>query len=70
MNQTAAIQKSGILKMFATIDLGCQKVGIFGLLVKLDALLKPGERIEIYRAITCDPHTVPRRAGAAGAEGK
>jgi hypothetical protein len=64
----AAIQKSGILKMFPTIDLDTQKVGIFGRLVKLDALLKPGDRIEIYRAITCDPQTVPRRDGVGGDE--
>lgn len=64
----AAIQKSGILKMFPTIDLGIQKVGIFGRLVKLDATLKPGDRIEIYRAITCDPQTVPRRDGVGGDE--
>ena len=64
----AAIQKSGILKMFPTIDLGTQKVGIFGRLVKLDASLKPGDHIEIYRAITCDPQTVPRRDGVGGDE--
>jgi putative ubiquitin-RnfH superfamily antitoxin RatB of RatAB toxin-antitoxin module len=64
----AAIQKSGILRMFPTIDLGTQKVGIFGRLVKLDAPLKPGDRIEIYRAITCDPQTVPRRDGVGGDE--
>jgi putative ubiquitin-RnfH superfamily antitoxin RatB of RatAB toxin-antitoxin module len=64
----AAIQKSGILKMFPTIDLDTQKVGIFGRLVKLDALLKPGDRIEIYRAITCDPQTVPRRDGVGSDE--
>lgn len=64
----AAIEKSGILRMFATIDLAVQKVGVFGKLVKLDAALRPGDRIEIYRPITCDPQTVPRRDGA-GDEG-
>jgi len=59
----AAIDKSGILRMFPTIDLQTQKVGVFGKLVKLDAVLKPGDRVEIYRAITCDPQTVPRRDG-------
>ena len=58
-----AIEKSGILRMFPTIDLGTQKVGVFGRLVKLDAALKPGDRVEIYRPITCDPQTVPRRDG-------
>ncbi len=61
-----AIEKSGVLRMFPDIDLAVQKVGIFGRLVKLDALLRPGDRVEIYRAITCDPQTVPRRDGVAG----
>jgi len=61
-----AIEKSGILRMFPTIDLTMQKVGVFGKLVKLDAPLKPGDRVEIYRAITCDPQTVPRRDGVGG----
>ena len=64
----AAIEKSGILRMFPTIDLGTQKVGVFGKLVKLDAPLRPGDRVEIYRPITCDPQTVPRRDGAGSDE--
>jgi putative ubiquitin-RnfH superfamily antitoxin RatB of RatAB toxin-antitoxin module len=58
-----AIDRSGILKSFPTIDLQTQKVGVFGRLVKLDTGLRPGDRVEIYRAITCDPQTVPRRDG-------
>ncbi|WP_310452189.1 RnfH family protein [Sulfuritalea sp.] len=64
----AAIEKSGILRMFPTIDLATQKVGVFGKLVKLDAPLRPGDRVEIYRPITCDPQTVPRRDGAGSDE--
>jgi putative ubiquitin-RnfH superfamily antitoxin RatB of RatAB toxin-antitoxin module len=56
-----AIERSGILKQFPHIDLTAQKVGVFGRLVKLDAALKPGDRIEIYRGIIADPETVPRR---------
>lgn len=56
-----AIQRSGILKQFPDVDLSVQKVGVFGKLVKLDAALKPGDRVEIYRAITADPATVPRK---------
>ena len=59
-----AIRRSGILKSFPQIDLAAQKVGVFGRLVKLDAPLRAGDRVEIYRAITCDPQTVPRRDGA------
>lgn len=56
-----AIERSGILKQFPHIDLARQKVGVFGRLVKLDASLKPGDRIEIYRVIIADPETVPRK---------
>lgn len=60
-NVQQAIERSGILKQFPHIDLATQKVGVFGRLVKLEAALKPGDRIEIYRPITADPETVPRR---------
>lgn len=63
-----AIEKSGILRMFPGIDLSTQKVGIFGRLVKLDAVLRAGDRVEIYRPITCDPQTVPRRDGVGGGD--
>ncbi len=56
-----AIIKSGLLRQFPELDLTERAVGVFGKLVKLDAALQPGDRIEIYRPITADPATVPRR---------
>ncbi len=56
-----AIKQSGILQKFPAIDLASYKVGIFGKAAELDAPLKPGDRVEIYRPITADPATVPRR---------
>ena len=56
-----AIEQSGILQKFPAIDLDHYKIGIFGKVAELDAMLKPGDRVEIYRAITADPATVPRR---------
>ena len=56
-----AIERSGILRQFPEIDLATQKVGVFGKLARLDAALKPGDRVEIYRGIIADPTTVPRR---------
>lgn len=56
-----AIIQSGLLRQFPDIDLTERAVGVFGKLVKLDAALQPGDRIEIYRPITADPATVPRR---------
>lgn len=57
----SAIDQSGVLKIFPNIDLQTQKVGVFGRLTKLDAPLKSGDRIEIYRPVICDPKTVARR---------
>lgn len=59
-----AIERSGVLKQFPQIDLTAQKVGIYSKVVKLDAPLRAGDRVEIYRPITCDPQTVPRRDSA------
>lgn len=58
-----AIDVSGILGIHPAIDLSRQRVGVFGKAVKLDAPLRAGDRVEIYRAITCDPLSVPRRPG-------
>lgn len=56
-----AIERSGILALYPQIDLAKQKVGVFGKATKLDATLKAGDRVEIYRPVTIDPKTVPRR---------
>ena len=56
-----AIARSGILRQFPEIDLEIHQVGVFGKLARLDAGLKPGDRVEIYRGIIADPATVPRR---------
>ncbi len=56
-----AIVLSGVLQQYPQIDLTTQKVGIFGKLTKLDAPIKEGDRVEIYRKITADPQQVQRR---------
>lgn len=56
-----AVEMSGVLEKVPFLDLETNKVGIFGKFAKPDATLKPGDRVEIYRAITADPLTVPRR---------
>lgn len=56
-----AIILSGVLQQYPQIDLTTQKVGIFGKLTKLDAPIKEGDRVEIYRKITADPQQVQRR---------
>ena len=54
--------------MLPHIDLAAQKVGVFGKIVKLETALRPADRVEIYRPITCDPQTVPRRDGVGDDE--
>ena len=56
-----AIELSGVLKRYPNIDLETQKVGVFGKFAKLDAPIKEGDRVEIYRKITADPQQVQRR---------
>ena len=56
-----AIEQSGLLKQCPEIDLDQSKVGLFGKLTKLDAVLEEGVRIEVYRPITADPESVERR---------
>jgi len=55
------IECSGLLNQFPEIDLDSQKVGVFGKLTKLNAMVKEHDRVEIYRDITADPETVERR---------
>ena len=61
-----AIIKSGILRQFPEIDLTERQVGIFGKLAKLDASLKPGDRVEIYRPLIADPKEVRKQRAAEG----
>lgn len=60
------IEKSGIMKQFPEINLETQKVGVFGKITALDAVVEEGARVEIYRPMTADPKTVKRRAKPEG----
>jgi putative ubiquitin-RnfH superfamily antitoxin RatB of RatAB toxin-antitoxin module len=59
-----AIERSGILGRFPEIDLTQCRVGIYGKLSSLDAVLRPGDRIEIYRPLQADPKEVRRQRAA------
>ena len=56
-----AIKQSKILMQFPEVNLDELRVGIYGKFCKLDSKLNEGDRVEIYRPITADPLTVPRR---------
>lgn len=55
-----AIVRSKICEHFPEINLQTMEVGVFGRRVKLDALLKAGDRIEIYRPLIIDPKEARR----------
>lgn len=56
-----AVTQSGILQRFPQIDPAGRKLGIFGQPVSPDAVLKDGDRVEIYRPLAADPKEVRRR---------
>ncbi|KXU86445.1 RnfH family protein [Paraburkholderia monticola] len=56
-----AIEASGILQRFPSIDLNTQKVGVFGKLKPLDTVLADHDRVEIYRPLLVDPKVSRQR---------
>lgn len=61
-----AIGRSGILRRFPEIDLKVNRVGIFSKLAKLDQVLEPGDRVEIYRTLIADPKEARKQRAARG----
>ena len=49
-----AIALSGIINVFPEIDLSVNKLGIFGKRVNAETVLKPLDRVEIYRPLIAD----------------
>lgn len=61
-----AIVQSQIQERFPEIQLKTAKVGVFGKLSKLSALLRAGDRVEIYRPLLADPKEVRKKRAAEG----
>lgn len=61
-----AVERSGILRRFPEIDLGTNKLGIFGKLAKPDQVLESGDRVEIYRPLIADPKEARKKRAAEG----
>ncbi len=61
-----AIRSSGILEEHPEIDLSKNKVGVFGKAAKLDAVLYPGDRVEIYRPLIADPKEARKKRASQG----
>ena len=56
-----ALEASGILERFPQINLARQKVGVFGKLKPLNAVLADHDRVEIYRPLLVDPKAARQR---------
>jgi putative ubiquitin-RnfH superfamily antitoxin RatB of RatAB toxin-antitoxin module len=63
-----AIARSGMIERFPEIDLGVNKVGVFGKVATLETELADGDRVEIYPPLIADPKQA-RKARAAKAGG-
>ncbi len=61
-----AVVLSRIQERFPEIDLATARVGVFGKLAKSSAVLRPGDRVEIYRPLIADPKAVRRERAARG----
>jgi putative ubiquitin-RnfH superfamily antitoxin RatB of RatAB toxin-antitoxin module len=55
-----AVERSGIPARFPEARIVAGYVGIFGRPVELDALVRPGDRVEIYRPLIADPKQARR----------
>ncbi len=61
-----ALHLSEVIKKYPEIDVEKNKFGIFGKLAKLDAVLRDGDRVEVYRPLIADPKAVRKKRAAEG----
>ena len=61
-----ALEASGMLAKFPEVSLEQSKFGVYGKLVRLDTVLREGERVEIYRPLIADPKEVRRKRAEEG----
>lgn len=60
------INDSNIQAEFADIEIGNLSIGIWGREVAPDQMLKPGDRIEIYRPLELEPREARRQLALVG----
>ena len=66
-----AVKASGVLLKHPEIDMGTQKIGVYGKVKPADTLLRDGDRVEVYRPLQADPkETRRRRAKHKALEGR
>ena len=55
-----AIDASGLLSLAPELHRGALDVGIWNRVARLDAVVRAGDRIEVYRPLTVDPKEARR----------
>ena len=56
-----ALQAAGVRREFHGLPLESMPVGVFGRPVERAEVLKPGDRVELYRPLAMDPKEARRR---------
>lgn len=56
-----AVRLSGVQERFPAIDWTRNAIGIFGKVCQPERVLRPGDRVEIYRPLASDPKEARRR---------
>ena len=63
-----ALQASGLAARHPDVDLAALRVGIWGALCERDAVLREGDRVELYRPLRVDPKQARRERSKAHRE--
>lgn len=61
-----AIEASGLKRCFPDYDLDALAVGVWGDPVQREAVVRDGDRVELYRVLQMDPREARRRLAKAG----
>ncbi len=60
-NVAQLLEQSALFEQFPELVKESVKLGVFGKLKNLDAILQDGDRLEVYRELTVDPMEARRR---------
>jgi putative ubiquitin-RnfH superfamily antitoxin RatB of RatAB toxin-antitoxin module len=65
-----AVRLSGLYERCPWIDPASAQLGIHGRVIPADALLRDGDRVEIYRPLRADPKQARRRRAVTARKGR
>jgi hypothetical protein len=64
MTAIEAVEASRLLEVFPELAAVKLDLGVYGRVVQQTHVLRPGDRVEIYRRLTADPREARRRLAA------